>query len=178
VEAAGGWRAIVAAADILERGLLSLKWAAPVVVGTVSRSCQSELGWEPLIAVAELDEIAAARLEDARALLAARRYDGAIYLCGYAVEVGLKARTCRTLNWSAFPITSGEFSAYRSFQTHDLSVLLRLSGQEPRIKREHFELWNTLVAWRSDSRYTAIGSAKQREAVAMLAAAQAFLGVL
>ena len=46
---------------------------------------------------AELRKIAKARLKDAEALLAAHRYDGAIYLCGYAVELALKARICQTL---------------------------------------------------------------------------------
>jgi hypothetical protein len=35
-----------------------------------------------MIPVTELDNIAAARLEDAKALLAAGRFDGAISLCG------------------------------------------------------------------------------------------------
>jgi len=60
-----------------------------------------------MIDVAELDKIAEARLDDARALLTASRYDGATYLCGYAVEVALKARVCRVLNWPTFPSTRG-----------------------------------------------------------------------
>jgi len=51
-----------------------------------------------VIPVAELDKLAQARLDDAQALLAANRYDGATYLCGYAVEMALKARTCRVLS--------------------------------------------------------------------------------
>jgi hypothetical protein len=35
-----------------------------------------------MIAVAELDRIALARLDDAKALLAPARFDGATYLCG------------------------------------------------------------------------------------------------
>lgn len=46
---------------------------------------------------AELTHIAQARLADAEALHQAGRYDGAVYLCGYAVEVGLKHRICVTL---------------------------------------------------------------------------------
>lgn len=69
-----------------------------------------------MIPVVELDKIARARLEDAKGLLAAGRFDGATYLCGYAVEVALKARICRTLNWSEFPSTGVEFQAYRSFR--------------------------------------------------------------
>ncbi len=51
-----------------------------------------------MIEVAELDLIAEARLNDGRALFAAGLYDSASYLCGYAIEVSLKARICRTLN--------------------------------------------------------------------------------
>ena len=97
-----------------------------------------------MIPVAELDNIARARIEDAKALLTSGRFDGAIYLCGYAVEVALKARICRTLNWAEFPSTGGEFQAYRSFQTHELDVLLRLSGQEARLKQNHFASWNAV----------------------------------
>ena len=79
-----------------------------------------------MIPVTEFDKIARARLDDAKTLFAAARFDGATYLCGYAVEVALKARICRTLNWPEFPSTGSEFQAYRSFQTHELDVLLRL----------------------------------------------------
>ena len=105
-----------------------------------------------MISVAELDNIAHARIEDAKALLTADRFDGATYLCGYAVEVALKARICRTLNWTEFPSTGSEFQAYRSFQTHELDVLLRLSGQEARIKQNHFPLWNAVAIWKVESR--------------------------
>jgi hypothetical protein len=65
------------------------------------------------------------------------RYDGAIYLCGYAIEVALKARTCRTLGWAEFPETNREFENYRSFRTHDLEVLLNLSGVRNRILTDY-----------------------------------------
>jgi HEPN domain-containing protein len=131
-----------------------------------------------MIPAAELDSIARARVEDARILLAAGRFDGATYLCGYAVEVALKARICRILNWAEFPSTSGEFHAYRSFQTHELDVLLRLSGQEARIKRDHFALWNTVAVWKVESRYNVVGTAQQRDAAAMVEAAEQMLRVL
>ncbi|MCZ6490509.1 MAG: HEPN domain-containing protein [Acidobacteria bacterium] len=131
-----------------------------------------------MIPVAELDRIAQARLEDARALLNAGRYDGATYLCGYAVEVALKARICRTLNWPDFPSTSGEFQAYRSFQTHELDVLLRLSGQEAEIKQQHFALWNTVAVWKAESRYNVIGTADISEAEDLIKAAEALLQML
>jgi len=84
----------------------------------------------------EIKKIAKARLKDAEVMVAARRYEGAIYLCGYAVELGLKARICRTLKWTGFPSTNSEFKDYRSFKTHNLDVLLHLTGIEEKIKGE------------------------------------------
>jgi HEPN domain-containing protein len=131
-----------------------------------------------MIPVVELDNIATARLDDAKALLAARRFDGATYVCGYAVEVALKARICRVLHWSDFPATGGEFQAYRSFQTHELDVLLRLSGQESRIKQNHFALWNAVRVWKAESRYHIIGTAQEPDTEAMIEAAEKLLEVL
>ena len=45
----------------------------------------------------ELRALARARLKEAQILFAAKRYDAATYLCGYAVEMALKARICKTL---------------------------------------------------------------------------------
>lgn len=131
-----------------------------------------------MISVAELDSIARAHLDDARALLAAGRFDGATYLCGYAVEVALKARICRALDWTEFPSTGGEFQAYRSFQTHELAILLHLSGQEARVKENHFALWDAVVFWRAESRYNVVGTAQRPEATAMIHAAEELLTVL
>jgi HEPN domain-containing protein len=131
-----------------------------------------------MISVAELDDIARARVEDAKALLTAGRFDGATYLCGYAVEVALKARICRTLNWTEFPSTGTEFQAYRSFQTHELEVLLRLSGQEARVKQNHFEPWNTVTAWKVEARYNAVGTAQRPDATGMIQAAEELLVIL
>jgi hypothetical protein len=82
----------------------------------------------------ELLNIAEERLKDAEALLAAERYDGAIYLGGYVVELALKSCICRILNWKGFPQTRGEFQNFQSFKTHDLDVLLSLSGAEDKIR--------------------------------------------
>ena len=131
-----------------------------------------------MIPVAQLDGIAHARIEDAKVLLAAGRFDGATYLCGYAVEIALKARICRVLNWPEFPSTSGEFQAYRSFQTHELDVLLRLSGQEPNIKQNHFALWNAVAIWKVESRYNVVGTVQQADAAAMIQAAEQLLTIL
>jgi hypothetical protein len=131
-----------------------------------------------MISVEELDDIARARIEDATALLTAARFDGATYLCGYAVEVALKARICRTLYWTEFPSTGSEFQAYRSFQTHELDVLLRLSGQDARIRQNHFPLRNAVARWTVESRYNAVGAVQRPGATAMIQAAEELMAVL
>ncbi len=131
-----------------------------------------------MITLTELDAIALARLDDAKALLAAGRFDGAAYLCGYAVELALKVRICTTLNWLDYPSTAGEFRDYRSFRTHDLAVLLQLSGQKARITQEHFATWDVLVVWTVESRYNPVGSSQGTAAEAMIAAAEILRTIL
>jgi HEPN domain-containing protein len=131
-----------------------------------------------MISIAELDDIARARIEDANVLLSGGRFDSAVYLCGYAVEVALKARICRVLNWREFPSTGVEFQAYRSFQTHELAVLLRLSGQEARIKANHFDVWNVMTDWSVEARYNAVGTTQRHEAATMIQAAEQLVDIL
>jgi HEPN domain-containing protein len=128
-----------------------------------------------MIGVEDLDNIARARIDDAKTLLAAGRFDSASYLSGYAVEVALKARICRTLRWMGFPNTNAEFQRYKSFQTHELPVLLRLSGYEIRIKETHMKFWNVVESWTVDVRYNAVGSVSPVAAAAMVQAAEQIL---
>jgi HEPN domain-containing protein len=126
----------------------------------------------------ELRKIARARLKDSEVLYENRRYDGAIYLCGYAVEVALKARICRTLKWSGFPSTRSEFQPYQSLRTHDLDVLLSLSGCETKIKSRYFTEWSIIATWEPEVRYQSIGTASRSDAFSMLESARTLLGVL
>lgn len=131
-----------------------------------------------MILPTELRAIARARLKDAEALLSAGRYDGAVYLCGYSVEIGLKARICRTLRWDGFPSTSKEFEDYRSFKTHNLDVLLHLSGAEKKIKPTYLTAWSFVAGWEPDTRYKQIGTATSTEAADMINSAKILLRVL
>jgi HEPN domain-containing protein len=130
-----------------------------------------------VISVEGLRTIAEARLEDARVLLENDRLDSAVYLGGYAVELALKARICVTLNWKEFPETRGEFGDYASFKTHKLHALLRLSGQEERIKAEHALEWS-VASWDPEVRYRAVGRADRETARAMVASVKHLLGAL
>lgn len=131
-----------------------------------------------MIPAATLRDIAAARLEDARHLLVAGRFDGAAYICGYAVELALKARICDTLGWSEFPATSKEFHPYRSLQTHSLEVLLTFTGQQQNVKSNFLVEWFDVAAWDPESRYKAIGTVAEDEAQRMISSATTLLGVL
>jgi HEPN domain-containing protein len=130
-----------------------------------------------MILRSDLRKIARARLRaqglrDAEVLFRSQRYDGAIYLCGYAVEIALKARICRTLSWPGYPSTGGEFQNYQTFRRHNLDVLLRLSGVEERVKTTLMVEWSAVAAWDPEVRYKPIGRATRQDAELMIASAR------
>jgi HEPN domain-containing protein len=131
-----------------------------------------------MISATDLRKLARARLTDARALLKARRYDGAVYLGGYVVEIALKARICRTLRWAGFPETRREFQSFASFKTHNLDILLGLSGREQRVKNNHLAEWSAVASWDPEVRYKPPGSAKKPDAELLLKAATALLAAI
>ncbi len=131
-----------------------------------------------MISRADLIKIARGRLKDAQVLLDAGRYDGAIYLGGYVVEIALKNRICKTLKWSGFPQTSGEFQNYQSFKTHKLNVLLRLSGVEAKIRASYVAEWSAVVTWDPEMRYNPMGSTSKTVAELLIKAANVLLKVL
>lgn len=122
----------------------------------------------------DIEKIVEARLEDARVLCDSSRYDGSVYLCGYAVELALKARICRTLQWEEYPTNN----QYRSFKTHDLDVLLHLTGLEDKVKLKYFVDWSIVAQWTPEARYNPIGSIQESDAKQMLEAAKVLLGQL
>ncbi len=131
-----------------------------------------------MISIDHLREIAEARLQDAKVLFVNQRTDGAGYVCGYAVELALKASICTTLNWPGFPEKRSELENLASFKTHKLDVLLALSGQELRIKTDHFSEWSSLANWDPEARYRTVGQADAAQVALMLISAETLLGVL
>ena len=83
-----------------------------------------------MITFIQLRSLARARIKDGDVLYRNRRYDGSYYLCGYSIELYLKSRIIKTLKWDNFPSTRSEFKNLTSFKTHNLEVLLHLSGKE------------------------------------------------
>ncbi|MGZ3395684.1 MAG: hypothetical protein ACXWPK_16755, partial [Isosphaeraceae bacterium] len=104
-----------------------------------------------MLTAVELRQIALNRLNDAEILFNANSFDGASYVCGYSVEIGLKAKICATTSWSGFPSSSDEFSRvakdFKGVWTHDLGSLLRLSGEETAIKAGYFADWSIVAQW-------------------------------
>ena len=132
-----------------------------------------------MLTIATLRALSEARLEDARALLLAGRNEGSLYLCGYAVELALKARICETLGWRWFPDTGREAADYRSFRTHDLEVLLHLSGVYDRIAGGLKEDWARVLKWRPELRYAPSNADTETPTAAiMLSSAERILGAL
>lgn len=104
----------------------------------------------------DLQQLAEERLEDARVLFQHGRYAAAYYLCGYAVECGLKACIARLINQDEFP-PYANFS--RDVYTHDLNrlvVLAQLSQSlaTRKLSSDDFEEnWSEVEQWTEQSRY-------------------------
>jgi hypothetical protein len=115
----------------------------------------------------DIEVLAYAKLQDAEILLASERFDSAYYLAGYAVELLLKARVCKTLGIPDFFDFDGstkkkvknEREVTRPFRSHDLVQLFFLSGiyndfQKELEDNQLFELhWWSVVKWSEDARY-------------------------
>ena len=126
----------------------------------------------------DLKKMSKARLKDAEVLLLGKRYDGAVYICGYAVETALKAKVCRTLKWQEFPESRKEFTNLKSFKTHNLDVLLLLSGVETKIKSQYLIDWSIVTQWDPEVRYKPIGSAKKSDVQDMIKATKSLMKIL
>lgn len=131
-----------------------------------------------MITRSDLRKTAREYLQSAELLRASRKYDVAIYLCGYAIEIALKERICRTLKWPGYPATSGEFSNFRSFQTHNLEVLLDLSAIEDKVTTTLGGDWFTLAKWTPEQHYNPRGTKTMNDADTMIRITAKALGVI
>ena len=131
-----------------------------------------------MVSRTDLRQIARARLHDARALRDRGRYDGAVYVCGYAIEIALKTRICQTLRWPDFPATNREFEGKQSFRTHDLALLLSFSSVEALIRSRYLPEWLLVANWTPDIRYQAPGRTTPNDADEMITAAGILVRVL
>ena len=100
------------------------------------------------------------RFKDAEELIAAERWQGAMYMAGYAVECLLKSKLmrmygCRHLRQLEDELmTRGDLKSHESIYTHNLNVLLEITRSSDRLK-QNSEICNTfnlvnrwMPAWR------------------------------
>lgn len=115
----------------------------------------------------ELQNLAETRLAEAQVLLKARKYSGAYYLAGYAVECALKACIARQFKRFEFPDKKRVNDSY----THDIEKLADLGG----LNRSILDLaslddkfrrnWNLVTQWSEKSRYETGDRAKARDLI-------------
>lgn len=108
-----------------------------------------------MITIEELQTLSEQRFEDAVLLYKEGRMDWAAYTSGYAIELTLKKKICETLRWKGYPSTKNEFENLKSFKTHNLDMLLHLSGIENEIKEgAAFTEWSIVRSWDPEMRYS------------------------
>ena len=103
----------------------------------------------------DLQALSGIRIKEAKALLDKALYDGAYYLCGYAIECALKACIAKNVKQYDFP----DKNTVRDSYTHDLVKLVKTAGLSDELKRKiasnpRFAAnWDIVKDWSEDSRY-------------------------
>lgn len=80
----------------------------------------------------DLKVLAEIRLKEASTLMSKKHYDGAYYLCGYAVECALKSCIAKRTKVHDFPDKRIVNDSY----THNLNQLVRVAGLQPALDLE------------------------------------------
>lgn len=139
-----------------------------------------------MISLTDFEKVANARFEDAVTLAMYDRYDGAIYLCGFAVEIALKIRITKEHQRTLFPEKSYEFKNFNipGIKTHSL-VKLRDLLSEPMLSSlstngEHYKTFNVLVTnWDVDYRYKKLsGDTNKSLCFKLIESVEYLLGVI
>lgn len=127
--------------------------------------------WVYMISKPSLKALIIRWLGDAKVLLKNRRYPAAIYLAGYGIELALKYRICKIMEFTrGFPENKSEFNKYyqnarktilretmRSLwdiRHHNLPILLRYSGKQVNIEAHFNAEWEVIKNWNPEMRYT------------------------
>lgn len=140
-----------------------------------------------MISYEELRKIANTRLRDSKILHKNKSYDGALYLCGYAIELSLKSVIAKSLSstgrpsTSHIPSTKEEFKMVQSITNHDLDQILALvpSNIIQKVKTKYLGDWSLVQRWNPEMRYSPIrGVAAKKEAGDVIKAAGRILGYL
>ena len=96
------------------------------------------------------------RLEEAKALLRNKHYEGAYYSAGYVIECALKACIAAKTKATDFPPKP---EIVRDYYKHDLVGLLKAAALKDaldarcKISSRFSENWETVKAWTEQTRY-------------------------
>ena len=133
-----------------------------------------------MIASQDLFDIAKARYSESKILLKNEKPDGAVYLCGYAIELMLKRQIVKIHNWDGYPSIPKEFDSYKSFKVHNLDILLNLAGLEKKVQADTkmFAIWQIVKNWDSETRYRQVNQLSKSDAEGIIEASREFLNYL
>ncbi len=101
-------------------------------------------------------KLSALRIEEAKTLLDAGRYEGSYYLAGYAVECALKACIAKQTKQHDFPPSK---KVVEAVYTHDLEKLMKSAGLEVTLNNalaadSTLEAhWSVVKSWNENYRY-------------------------
>ncbi|HSD58077.1 MAG TPA: HEPN domain-containing protein [Methanotrichaceae archaeon] len=114
----------------------------------------------------DFPELAHIRLKEAKILLDNECWEGAYYLCGYAVECSLKACISKKTKEHDFPPPR---SMIEKYYTHNLKLLMEAAGLNVQLrsdieKDKNFRLnWIIVESWNESSRYERIADSDARD---------------
>lgn len=133
-----------------------------------------------MISTSDLRSTAREYLRAARLLRTRRSYDASVYLCGYAVEIALKARICQALKWTTgFPETNAEFQEKGPLlKTHNLRMLLEYTTLKSWVDLRLLKEWSEVIGWSPEQRYNPVGTKTITDTNNMIAATQKLLRIL
>jgi HEPN domain-containing protein len=115
---------------------------------------------------ADIQIIAHQKLKEAQCLVDNGFFDGAYYLGGYAVELLLKAKVCKTLGIDDFfAFNKFKKELYRPYKVHDYEELIILSGLYTEFEKAQKDVgfkthWSIVGAWSENVRYLTGKSSK------------------
>jgi hypothetical protein len=116
-----------------------------------------------------LRELALLRLQEAEVLFNTGLYDGCAYLCGYVVELALKARICASLGVNDYPEKGSRLrDAMKSHVLDDLGLLAGMGHDLTSARPVLVANWSALIEWKPEWRYNPKGSYDRQSAQKLL----------
>jgi hypothetical protein len=105
-----------------------------------------------MIPITEFEQIARDKLIDAQCLFEGNRFDGAVYLAGYALEIALKVKLCKNNDLLEFPERKNEADiTTKQWLIHSLIVLEQKCCLN--LDSNYLVEWSNVKGWDVEGRY-------------------------